>query len=209
MVHRAGPSVCREFPRIEVRLRYALPQAGMSSWRRACQKGAAKPDAEGGVQPNQPRVPRGNPDGGQWTSEGTTDSRVLSDATPDPIVPWAQYAAADGHHYVPRGVFENEKYSFSSETLQAFEDVKTGPLNDPTSNWYDEPHRNYNKAVEEALDRFLARKQYTRRRDDAGPGAFVRRGDQDVARSENPPVQYAALDAGNHVLASPRTSRQE
>ena len=35
--------------------------------------------------PNQPRVAAGNPDGGQWTSEGggLTDSRILSDATPD------------------------------------------------------------------------------------------------------------------------------
>jgi hypothetical protein len=44
--------------------------------------------------PDQPRVPAGNSDGGQWTNEGggITDSRVLSDATPDPIRPGAQYA---------------------------------------------------------------------------------------------------------------------
>jgi len=63
--------------------------------------------------PNQPRVPAGNPDGGQWTSEGGTTyiavpsqsrpvrladasnvigSPVLSDATPDPIVPGSVYA---------------------------------------------------------------------------------------------------------------------
>jgi hypothetical protein len=50
--------------------------------------------------PNQPRVPAGNPDGGQWTSEaggggspGIDDSRVLSDASPDPDwIPGAQYA---------------------------------------------------------------------------------------------------------------------
>jgi len=75
-----------------------------------------------GFNPDQPRVPRGNPDGGQWTAEGgdempattvrtrspndagsessitsvdgvsISDSRVISDASPDPMVPGAQYA---------------------------------------------------------------------------------------------------------------------
>jgi hypothetical protein len=48
--------------------------------------------------PDQPRVPAGNPDGGQWTDGGGEQSRdervVLSDASPDPVVPGAQYAAA-------------------------------------------------------------------------------------------------------------------
>ena len=48
--------------------------------------------------PNQPRVPAGNPDGGQWTSEGrapaTDHSQILSDATPDNAwKPSSQYAA--------------------------------------------------------------------------------------------------------------------
>jgi len=45
-------------------------------------------------------VPAGNTDGGQWTHEGggINDSRVLSDASPDPIRPGAQYAAR-----APRG----------------------------------------------------------------------------------------------------------
>ena len=46
--------------------------------------------------PNQPRVPAGNPDGGQWTSEGgasRNDPRVISDATPDNVwILGAQYA---------------------------------------------------------------------------------------------------------------------
>jgi hypothetical protein len=45
--------------------------------------------------PDQPRAPAGNPDGGQWTSGGgeSTNSRVISDATPDNAwVPGAQYA---------------------------------------------------------------------------------------------------------------------
>ena len=61
-----------------------------------------------GFNPDQPRVPAGNPDGGQWTDGGGTsegndgDSAVsvtfvapglvLNDATPDPITAWARYA---------------------------------------------------------------------------------------------------------------------
>jgi hypothetical protein len=47
--------------------------------------------------PDQPRVPAGNPGGGQWTSDGenepANDSRVVSDVTPDnTAIPGAQYA---------------------------------------------------------------------------------------------------------------------
>jgi hypothetical protein len=51
-----------------------------------------------GFDPNEPRVPAGNPDGGQWT-RGGGDS--LSDETPDnDWIPGAQYAA-----YNPSGKF--------------------------------------------------------------------------------------------------------
>jgi hypothetical protein len=48
--------------------------------------------------PNQPRVPAGHPDGGQWTSEGGgkpgNEKRVMSDVAPDnDWQPDAQYAA--------------------------------------------------------------------------------------------------------------------
>src|SRR4029077_12459388 len=35
-----------------------------------------------GFNPDEPRVPAGSPDGGQWTSEGGNGA-VISDATPD------------------------------------------------------------------------------------------------------------------------------
>ena len=47
---------------------------------------------------DQPRVPRGNPDGGQWTSDrraigsGRQDPRVISDTTPDSVDSGTQYA---------------------------------------------------------------------------------------------------------------------
>jgi hypothetical protein len=51
-----------------------------------------------GYDPNQPRVPAGHPDGGQWTRKGVgrgriNDPRILSDATPDnEWIPGADYA---------------------------------------------------------------------------------------------------------------------
>lgn len=64
--------------------------------------------------PDEPRVPAGNPDGGQWTKDGgSSDSTtaagsgdMLSDATPDNNwIPGAQYAANDrpdiGHNQRP------------------------------------------------------------------------------------------------------------
>jgi hypothetical protein len=63
-----------------------------------------------GYDPNESRVPAGNPDGGQWTKEGdgggisSAPGVVLSDAGPDNAwVPRAQYAAND-----PPGIGHNE-----------------------------------------------------------------------------------------------------
>jgi hypothetical protein len=77
------------------------------AWRRLIRK----------YSPDQPRVPAGNPDGGQWTDGGGNASAlatvldgpsvrvllvdpgrptgaVISDATPDGVRAWAQYAEA-------------------------------------------------------------------------------------------------------------------
>jgi hypothetical protein len=56
-----------------------------------------------GFSPDEPRVPAGNSDGGQWTREGG-DGAVISDATPDNTwKPGGQYAAND-----PPGVGHNQ-----------------------------------------------------------------------------------------------------
>lgn len=108
--------------------------------------------------PAQPRDERG-----WWTDGvGANDPRVVSDATPDGWVSGAQYAG-NGHHFVSRGVFTNDKYDFSPETMKVFETETTGHLKDTTSNRYDDMHRKYNKAVGEKLDQFLARNNITSR----------------------------------------------
>ena len=61
--------------------------------------------ARHGFDPNQPRVPAGNSDGGQWTSEnagGQNEMQIVSDATPDNHwKPGAQYAQARGRNSGP------------------------------------------------------------------------------------------------------------
>jgi len=48
--------------------------------------------------PDQPRVPQGSPNGGQWTNNGDAgasgrnDPRIISDAAPDSVSPSIQYA---------------------------------------------------------------------------------------------------------------------
>jgi len=64
--------------------------------------------------PDQPRVPAGKPDGGQWTSTGggvgRNDPRVISDATPDnSFKPGAQLAANDRLGY-PINLYEEEAF---------------------------------------------------------------------------------------------------
>jgi hypothetical protein len=94
--------------------------------------------------PDQPRVPAGSPEGGQWTSgEGGAGSDSAQTTE----------LSAAGHHYVPKGVYE--KYPLPPETQAFFDDATTGPLLDPSSNWFDKEHRAYNDAIEEEFDHFL------------------------------------------------------
>lgn len=60
-------------------------------WQRTAERWVATIKAN--FDPNQPRVPAGNPDGGQWTSTG--GGEILSDASPDTFTkPSAQVAQA-------------------------------------------------------------------------------------------------------------------
>ena len=175
--------------------RWTRPDAHLfvrPDWRRFVPRDAADhPFAlyERKYRPDQPRVPAGNSDGGQWTADGggggsgspgsqptskpapINDPRVISDATPDnDWKPGAQYAQNDtrqpeewgrvtagnkgkGHHFVPNAVAEELR--ISDEARRVFDKARTGPLNDPSANWYDNEHRQYNKAVREELKIYI------------------------------------------------------
>jgi len=105
-----------------------------------------------GFDPRQPRVPAANPDGGQWTSGGSSQGeRVQLDEI-------SAARRGRGHHYVTRELFERlEKEGLPTEALNVFEDATTGRLTDSRSNKNDAEHRLYNKAVDEQWERFKAR----------------------------------------------------
>ncbi len=126
--------------------------------------------------PNQPRVPAGNPDGGQWTSTGSRsggdaghdDGRILSDASLDNAwKPGAQYAQIGsdppgrgsrmprrGHHFVPRQVFRG--LPIPIEARRVFDSARTGRLHGDRHMWSAE-HGRYNAAVADHVREFMSK----------------------------------------------------
>lgn len=207
--------------------RYVRPDVFRWSPRGGTDVGAS----ERKFDPDQPRVPAGSPEGGQWTADGGSNQggvieEVLSEVANSEISKLleqlfdlqAQSEFSDGklsedaevilvggsgHHYVPRAVFENkDKYSFSKDALNVFENGKTGPLKDPTSNRFDWMHRQYNDAVEEAMNKFLARNGISS--DQVTPEKAQKFVDE-IKRSSDPRIlqfQQAAFYARDYVLDS-------
>lgn len=110
---------------------------------------------ERAYNPDQPRVPAGTPRGGQWTSVldgalGPSDDENTESAGPIPIE-----VAADGHHFVPRALFE--KLPLQPETRRVFEEAKTGRLSGGP-HYFDGPHRIYNAAVAEHYRDFIGQR---------------------------------------------------
>lgn len=108
--------------------------------------------SERAFNPDQPRVPAGNPDGGQWTSVVGGALGPSSDVDSDEADQESIEVAADGHHFVPRALFEKE--TLSPETRRVFEDAKTGRLRGGP-HYFDGPRRIYNAAVTERYSEFL------------------------------------------------------
>jgi hypothetical protein len=125
-----------------------------------------------GYDPNQPRVPAGHPDGGQWVDQGSSnagdrinDPRILSDVTPDNYwLPGAQYAG-EGHHFPPRAIWQN--WPLQPETRRVFNKAVSGPIplrlfnpltRDQTFyHRFDDMHRAYNIAVTRLMERYMRR----------------------------------------------------
>lgn len=106
-------------------------------------------------------------DGERRTVEGRggeriNDPRILSDVIPDnDWIPWADYAA--GHHWMARRVYN--KYNFSEATRKVFTDATSGPLarqarseRQAFKHQYDNAHRDYSRAVEEVLLKYMSDK---------------------------------------------------
>jgi hypothetical protein len=95
---------------------------------------------------DEPRVPKGHPDGGQWTRvAASNDPKESSDA------PQFQ-EHGEGHHWVPEAVLK--KFKLRNDTRKVLEDATSSALADPTVNWFTREHRIYNDAVEKAFRDF-------------------------------------------------------
>lgn len=101
-----------------------------------------------GYNPEEPRLPKHNTGGGQWTRvAGNDDQNAVSD------VPQFQ-ENAEGHHWIPDAVLK--KFKFRPETRKVLENASSGALADPTVNYFHREHRQYNDAVERYIRKFLA-----------------------------------------------------
>jgi hypothetical protein len=104
--------------------------------------------------PDQPRDWHG-----RWT-DGGGEASPSDDSSDDSTSDTTELSAqGKGHHIVPVGVYGN--LPLSPEAREAFDDTVTGTLRDPTSNRWDQLHRDYNRAVAEKLDQFMAEKGIT------------------------------------------------
>lgn len=119
-----------------------------------------------GYDPNQPRVPAGHPEGGQWKSNGggggINDPHVLSLAAPDNDWIWGPDYAGYGHHYAARQAWQD--LPLRPETRRVFETAVSGPLPDKVwsrreQRWlrhtYDQAHREYNVAVSKLIGNYM------------------------------------------------------
>jgi hypothetical protein len=95
-----------------------------------------------GFKPDQPRWPKDSGGlGGRWSGGAGTEEPGTEPASPRPR----------GHHLVPGEIYRNE--SLRPETRRVFEGETIGPLRAQSHNNSD-GHVEYNKAVQEAFDRF-------------------------------------------------------
>jgi len=127
--------------------------------------------------PDQPRVPAGNREGGQWTDAGGGGGRARPAENTGPSrtieLSAANRKRGHGHHYVASAEVRNRK--ISEEAAKVFKNAKSGPLLDVRSNKWDQTHIAYNRAIGEALDDYLKKAGTAPEKHDRGPGPRVSR----------------------------------
>jgi hypothetical protein len=116
----------------------------------------------------QPRVPAGNPDGGEWTDGDVMGGQVRIAQGDGPVLDGdgRPHYKPGGHHEMPEAVHKRWK-NLPPETRQVFRrsntgrvggTIRTSPDAPPQGNfWHGEGglHRAYNQGVEELSDKFI------------------------------------------------------
>jgi hypothetical protein len=98
--------------------------------------------------PDEPRVPKGNPDGGQWTRDGVQIAQAESGIR-------FGLPRRRGHHWVPKALYNDPKLNLQRETRKVFENSTSGPLFDKRVNDWSAEHAAYNDAVKDLFIAFL------------------------------------------------------
>ncbi len=142
-------------------------KVALANWRLSQVLAAFRqPLSQHAYNPSQPRVPAGNPDGGQWTgASGEGGSLSGANEVGGAAEPERIEVAADGHHFVPQAFVDSQ--NFTPETRRIFQDAKTGPLR-AGPHYFDHAHRAYSVAVEQHYKAFLAERGW--RSHDLTPG---------------------------------------
>jgi hypothetical protein len=148
----------------ELKLEYELWRLGFKALHPPTHDPSQESEGDPSHHSNrQPRVPAGSSDGGQWTEEGGTANTQFAQVGSGITDAFGQpYYQPGGHHEMSKGVYG--KWKLQPETLKIFKEattgsipltVRTSPDGTPIGNTWNEPHRAYNKAIQELGDRFL------------------------------------------------------
>ncbi|MBI3704551.1 MAG: hypothetical protein HY244_12075 [Rhizobiales bacterium] len=126
-------------------------------WRRFVQPGSdlwsVYELCERKYNPNQPRVPAGSREGGQWASDGTPSGSSKRTSRAKTVeLSAASRKGSGGHHEMPRAV--SNKLNLPDETRKVFDEATTGPVPTRGPRW-DDAHRKYNEAVGELTKDFM------------------------------------------------------
>lgn len=97
-------------------------------------------------------------DHGRWADEGRGTSRRASK------IETTEFSAASrkggvGHHELPQAIYK--KLPLPEETRKVFDEATTGPIPSRGHRW-DSAHRDYNEAVGELIENFMAKNNVRR-----------------------------------------------
>src|SRR5262245_3053835 len=181
--------------------------------------------------PEQPRVPKGNPDGGQWTNDGhhsgsgRQDPRVVSDATPDAVRSGSRYAQGRARGAFGRVIINGQQVeptpaqqarlavveAQARETIRRVQELD--PKWQPTPSAYESVEgliAAYRSDAQQAKERISALQQVG-----IGPGQFAsdsipaRGPDRDFTAAERREINRIGSENGCHTCGAkdPRTLR--
>lgn len=100
-------------------------------------------------RPDQPRVPAGSREGGQWTSDGSPSDASRNDTTE---LSAQSRRRGKGHHELPQSLYRN--LPLPEATRKVLDEATTGPIPSRGHLW-DNAHREYNDAVRKLMNDFM------------------------------------------------------